>query len=375
MAIKSTKRALIVLPSLENGDGSAASIMNYYKPLSQEWNVDFLLMRATDNMRTRQIIANGGNIFILLQQNKYSYAIAKEIASIIKKGQYSVVHINLPGHIAYRSLLEAKKNCVPIRIFHCHNPKNDLNLKTKISTRVYDTLCLRYANKLFACSESAGISRFEDKDFYVLKNAIITEHFQFNSETRAELRKKLGVENSVLVGVVGRITAQKNPLFLVDCFAAFKAKEPLARLLWIGEGELIEQVKSRLDSKDLLDDCIFLGRRENIGRWYSAMDLFLLPSFFEGLGIVFLEAQCSGLPCFGSDFVPIDTEITELMYRISLHKTPDEWSSLMINALKLSTERTSRESDLRNAGFDLSCVEDNLRTLYNFLLAQAGGMP
>lgn len=374
MAIESLKRALIVLPSLENGDGSAASIMNYYKPLVQEWNVDFLLMRTTDNMRTRQIIANGGKVFILSQQNKYSYAVAKEIASIIKKGKYSVVHVNLPGHIAYRALLEAKKDRVPIRIFHCHNPKNDLNLKTKISTRIYDTLCLKYANNLFACSESAGISRFEDKDFYILKNAIITERFRFNPETRAELRKELGVEDSVLVGVIGRITAQKNPLFLVDCFAALKAKEPLARLLWIGEGELIEQVKKRLDSKGLLEDCIFLGRREDVGRWYSAMDLFLLPSVFEGFGIVFLEAQCSGLPCFGSDLVPIDTEITELMHRISLHKTPDEWASLMFNALKTSAKRTSRDSDLRNASFDLSSVEDNLRTLYNFLLDK-GGMP
>lgn len=370
MMIKTMKKALIVLPSLENGDGSAASIMNYYKPLSQEWNVDFLLLRETDNIRTKQITADGGKIFILPQKNKYSHAIAKAIASIIKNGKYLVVHINLPGHIAYRALLEAKKRHVPVRIFHCHNPKNDLNLKTKISTRIYDTLCLRYANKLLACSESAGISRFGNKYFYILKNAIITEHFLFNPETRAVIRKELGVEDSILVGVIGRITAQKNPFYLVDCFAAFKAKEPLARLLWIGEGELIEQVKKSLDSQGLLDDCIFLGRREDVGKWYSAMDLFLLPSIFEGLGIVFLEAQCSGLPCFGSDCVPVDTEITELMHRIPLRKTPDEWADFMLNTLKSSTKRISRENDLRNAGFDLSSVEDHLRTLYNFLLTE-----
>ena len=370
MAIKKIKKALIVLPSLENGDGSAASIMNYYKPLSKEWNVDFLLLRETDNMRTRQIAADGGKIFVLPQKNKYSHTVAKAIAAIIKNGKYLVVHINLPGHIAYRALLEAKNSCVPIRIFHCHNPKNDLNLKTKLSTWIYDTLCLRYANKLFACSESAGISRFGNKNFYIIKNAIITERFLFNPETRAELRKELGVKDSILVGVIGRITAQKNPFYLVDCFAALKSKEPLACLLWIGEGELIEQVKKRLESQGLLEDCIFLGRREDVGRWYSAMDLFLLPSFFEGLGIVFLEAQCSGLPCFGSDCVPVDTEITELMHRLPLRKTPDEWADLMINTLKSSTKRTSRERDLRNAGFDLSSVEDNLRTLYDFLLTE-----
>lgn len=370
--MRSIRRALIVLPSLENGDGSAASIMNYYRPLSKEWNIDFLLLRNTNNIRTELIKDNEGKIFILPQQNKYSPAVAKEIASIIKSEQYSVVHINLPGHIAYRALLEAKKEQVPIRIFHCHNPKNDLNLKTKISTWIYDTLCLKHANYLFACSGNAGKSRFGDRNFYILKNAITTEHFQFNQEIRTELRKKLGVEGSVLVGTVGRITAQKNPLFLVDCFAALKAKEPFARLLWIGEGELIEQVKSRLKSQNLLEDCVFLGRREDVGKWYSAMDLFLLPSNFEGLGIVFLEAQCNGLPCFGSDLVPVDTEITELMHRISLQKTPDEWAEYMVETLKSSTERRSRTSELCKAGFDLNSVEDNLRKLYNSLLAKGG---
>lgn len=370
MVTRIAKKALIILPSLENGDGSAASIMNYYDALSKEWEVDFLLIRQTDNMRSKQIMEDGGEIFVLPQQNKYSFAVSRAIASIIRGGKYAVVHINLPGHIAYRALLEAQKERVPVRIFHCHNPKNNLNLKTKISTWVYDTLCLKHANQLFACSESAGVSRFGSKDFHVLRNAIITERFQFDREARMELRKELLVEDSILVGVVGRITAQKNPLFLADCFEAFKAKEPKARLLWIGEGELIEQVKSRLDAKHLLEDCIFLGRREEIGKWYSAMDLFLLPSLFEGLGIVFLEAQCSGLPCFGSDLVPIDTEITELMHRISLQKTPGEWADFMRDVLKTSAERKGRGNELNKAGYDLTNVDDNLRKLYNSLLAE-----
>lgn len=372
MIEESPKKALIVLPSLEINDGSATSIMNYYSCLADEWQVDFLLLGRTDNERTDMVRAAGGSIFVLPSKNKYSLASAGAIASTVRSRAYSVVHVNVPGHIAYRVLLEAERARVPVRIFHCHNPKNNLNIKAVISTRIYDSLCFKHANKLFACSKSAAESRFGNRNFYVLKNAIDAEAFRFRQDTRTALRRELCAEDSVLVGVVGRITAQKNPLFLVDCFAAFKAREPLARLLWIGEGELLDQVKKRLVSRNLADDCIFLGRREDAGLWYSAMDLFLLPSVFEGLGIVFLEAQSSGLLCFGSDCVPADTEITELMNRISLRRTPDEWADLMEKVWKMRKKRRSRTEDLIRAGLDLKTVEDDMRKLYNALLSQGG---
>lgn len=360
------KKALILLPSLEKGDGSAAAIMNYYDALAKGgWTVDFLLTRCSQNSRTEKVTRCGGRIFVLPSKNKYSCSAAKMLLSVIKRGDYSVIHINIPGHIACLALKDARKSGVPIRVFHCHNPKNTLNIKTKVSTLLYDSLCLRYASRLIACSESAGVSRFGNRNFKVLKNLITASSFRYDKAVRTELRRKIGAENNILVGVVSRITAQKNPLFLVECFAAFKRKEPGAKLLWIGEGDLTGKVQDLLKEKSLLDDCVFTGRIEDPGQWYSAMDLFLLPSLFEGLGIVFLEAQCSGLPCFGSDKVPPETEVTPLMHRLSLQRSAEDWASAMEKEALSHTVRRDMGDDLRRAGYTVETSGSGMLALYN----------
>ena len=136
-------------------------------------------------------------------------------------------------------------------------------------------------------------------------------------------------------------------------------------LVAVGDGELLEKVQARLKSKGLLNACIFAGRLDNVGQWYSAMDLFLLPSVFEGLGIVFLEAQCSGLLCFGSDTVPPETEVTELMHRISLYRNAEFWAAAMVKELENAAARRDREEDLRKAGYTIETTADELLKLYN----------
>ena len=363
---KRKRNALILLPSLEKGDGSAGAVMNYYDALViGGWKVDFLLIRSTENNRTSEIRKNGGHIFVLPPRNKYTSSVKKKLVSVIKNGDYSVIHINVPGHIAYLALTEGEKNGIPVRIFHCHNPKNRLNLKTKISTALYDSLCLKHASQLIACSKSAGLSRYGSRSFEVVRNLISVRDFRYDENARAVLRRKISAEYAVLVGVVGRITAQKNPLFLIECFEAFQKKEPRAKLLWIGEGELLEKVQALLKAKGLLNACIFAGRLDDVGQWYSAMDLFLLQSLFEGLGIVFLEAQCSGLLCFGSDAVPPETEVTELMHRIPLCRDAEFWAAAMVRELRNAAARRDRGEDLRKAGYTIGTTADELLTLYN----------
>lgn len=359
------KKALILLPYLKNGDGTAVALMNYYQELIEHgWRIDFLVLKIFECEWLNKVKADGNNIYELLKENKYSYKVSRKIRSIIKEGKYDIVHVNMPGHVGFETLKMARQYGIGKRIFHAHNPRNNLNLKTVISTKVYDYLLQREATELVACSKSAGNSRFGNKDFQVLKNVIDTDRFVYRLEDRRYIREKLHIEKKVVVGVVGRFAAQKNPEFLLECFAEYNKLNKESVLLWIGDGELQEKIQDRAKNMGLKGACLFVGRKNNIEKWYSAMDLFLLPSKFEGMGIVFLEAQCTGLPCFGSTNVPIETEVTELMHRISLKQEANYWATAMKKVTDMSGDRRSRASEFINAGYTHEATKSDLLNMY-----------
>lgn len=359
------KKALILLPYLKNGDGTAVALMNYYQELIEHgWRIDFLVLKIFECEWLNKVKADGNNIYELPKENKYSYKVSRKIRSIIKEGKYDIVHVNMPGHVGFETLKMARQYGIGKRIFHAHNPRNNLNLKTVISTKVYDYLLQREATELVACSKSAGNSRFGNKDFQVLKNVIDTDRFVYRLEDRRYIREKLHIEKKVVVGVVGRFAAQKNPEFLLECFAEYNKLNKESVLLWIGDGELQEKIQDRAKNMGLKGACLFVGRKNNIEKWYSAMDLFLLPSKFEGMGIVFLEAQCTGLPCFGSTNVPIETEVTELMHRISLKQEANYWATAMKKVTDMSGDRRSRASEFINAGYTHGATKSDLLNMY-----------
>lgn len=359
------KKALILLPYLKNGDGTAVALMNYYQELIEHgWRIDFLVLKIFECEWLNKVKADGNNIYELPKENKYSYKVSRKIRSIIKEGKYDIVHVNMPGHVGFETLKMARQYGIGKRIFHAHNPRNNLNLKTVISTKVYDYLLQREATELVACSKSAGNSRFGNKDFQVLKNVIDTDRFVYRLEDRRYIREKLHIEKKVVVGVVGRFVAQKNPEFLLECFAEYNKLNKESVLLWIGDGELQEKIQDRAKNMGLKGACLFVGRKNNIEKWYSAMDLFLLPSKFEGMGIVFLEAQCTGLPCFGSTNVPIETEVTELMHRISLKQEANYWATAMKKVTDMSGDRRSRASEFINAGYTHEATKSDLLNMY-----------
>lgn len=359
------KKALILLPYLKNGDGTAVALMNYYQELIEHgWRIDFLVLKIFECEWLNKVKADGNNIYELPKENKYSYKVSRKIRSIIKEGKYDIVHVNMPGHVGFETLKMARQYGIGKRIFHAHNPRNNLNLKTVISTKVYDYLLQREATELVACSKSAGNSRLGNKDFQVLKNVIDTDRFVYRLEDRRYIREKLHIEKKVVVGVVGRFAAQKNPEFLLECFAEYNKLNKESVLLWIGDGELQEKIQDRAKNMGLKGACLFVGRKNNIEKWYSAMDLFLLPSKFEGMGIVFLEAQCTGLPCFGSTNVPIETEVTELMHRISLKQEANYWATAMKKVTDMSGDRRSRASEFINAGYTHEATKSDLLNMY-----------
>ena len=283
--------------------------------------------------------------------------------------RYDVVHVNVPNHNGAAVLLSAYKNKVPVRVYHSHAQKLADTYKNKIKSFVFDNLCSTLSNAHLACSTAAGNEIFGIGNFKILPNGIHAEKYVFNKENRNQIRESLGLANAVVVGVVGRLSYLKNPFFSVRVFAEFQKLVPDARLLWLGAGELDEPVRELAKELEIADKCLFMGSVGDVEKWYSAMDILLFPSKMEGLGMVAVEAQTSGLFCFASDRVPEDTKLTENIRYYSLNETPLEWAQRMMNE-KVNWEktRTSHLDEINEAGYNIDSSKITLVTLYDGFL-------
>ena len=175
----------------------------------------------------------------------------------------------------------------------------------------------KYATDYFACSELAGRWLFGDKTFEqgkvtIINNAIDLDKFKYDEKVRKEKRKELNInDDTLVVGHIGRFVAQKNHTFLIDIFSELHKKEKNSILLLIGQGPLIGEIKQKVETLGISDSVKFLGQRDDVNELYNAMDLFLFPSLYEGLGMVLIEAQANGLPCIASTEVPKNARVSK----------------------------------------------------------------
>ena len=180
-----------------------------------------------------------------------------------------------------------------------------------------------------------------------MPNAIDTEKFSYDPEARIALRKELGIpQDAFVVGHVGRFMYQKNHNFLIDIFAELQKEKPGARLLLIGEGELMEQIKAKVQRLGIEKSVIFTGACNDVNKLYSVMDVFCLPSFYEGMPVVAWEAQANGLPCVFSDKVSKEVEQGENCCFLNLTQAPDKWASALLKSRK---RMESRVPDIQKA--------------------------
>ena len=192
-----------------------------------------------------------------------------------------------------------------------------------------------------------------------------TEAFGFNSYFRDLRREELGIsQESIVIGCVGRLEKQKNPMFALKCIKELRKIRDDFVFIWLGKGSLHDKMW-RFIRKNRMEDYVILpGVRSNINEWYSAMDCFFLPSQFEGLGIVYIEAQAAGIRCIGSTNVPEDTEITPLMERVDLKKKPRAWAAILSQSLKkCSTD--DRFVNISDTGYDIRYESQKLFQIYS----------
>lgn len=285
---------------------------------------------------------------------------------IIEREQYDLIHVHHTDK-SFIQLFAAMIAGNNRRIAHSHDSIIKLPLMKDLIHKLSSLLTRKFSNYYFACSIEAAKWVFGEKNagegtVKIINNGIVPAKFLFNSNIRDKTRKSLGIDNKFVIGHVGRFTLQKNHDFLIDVFKSFHEVNQESCLILIGEGELKEQIKQKVENLKLKDSIIFLDASFNIADFMNAFDLFVLPSIHEGLGIVLIEAQASGLKCIATEeFVPRSAKISDLLKYQTLDK--NKWVESIVESSK-RYERKDMSSIVQLAGYDIKNIAKELEEFY-----------
>lgn len=363
-------RVLQIMPAMDAG-GMETFVMNVYRAIDREKvQFDFLYHYNKPCFYDAEISALGGRITRLTvrQDNNLPKYLRDLRIFFSAHPEYTVIHGHYSGFGMFYNA--AARRCgVPVRAGHSHNTAYEHNLVGQLD-RIMSSQFDRALTHRFACSQKAGEMLYRHP-FTVLPNGILTDDFaRQDASARRALRAEWGTaEGDVLFGHVGRFCAQKNHAGLLRIFAEICRAVPRARLVLIGTGDLLEQVQHQARELQLADRIVFAGVRRDMPAAYRAMDAFLLPSLFEGLPVVLVEAQASGLPCFAADTVDRGVAFTPNLRYLPLND-PAAWGRA---AAKADLRRNgSAQKQAQAAGFD---VRTSARILQEFYLAHNARSP
>ena len=355
-----------------NAGGVEAVIYNYYRHLDHsKIQFDFFVDDDSTVSVPQDILDMGARVYVIPRYQKI-FRYMKELKRIFRENQYQIVHSNMNSMSVF-SLRAAKKAGVPVRICHSHSTAGKGEFLKNILKNILRRFSRKYATHYFACSHIAGEWLFGKKTMAdgkvtIINNAIDLEKFRFDETVRDQVRREWGLNGEFVVGHVGRFVEQKNHAFLIDLFYELQKIRPDAKLLLIGGGPLLEHIKQKVQNLHLEDKVIFAGVQAHTEKFYNAMDCFVLPSLYEGLPVVGVEAQVNGLPCFLADTMTKETKIAEQAVFLSIEKSPFVWAKQIVPIGK-ETDRTIAAENLRGTKYDLKCEATKLQSLYEEMMA------
>ena len=362
-------RVLHVIGIMNRG-GAETMIMNLYRHIDRsKVQFDFVENSSEPAVFDEEILSLGGRIFRCPHYNgKNHFTYVKWWNDFFKAHpkEYPIVHGHL-GSTASIYLSVAKKYGA-YAIAHSHSSGTDHSLHANLyQIMSYNTR--NVADYFFACSEAAGKERFGSKvvsgDHYaVLNNAIDVNRFSYNPSVRNAVRDELGIgQIQLVVGHIGRYTKEKNHEFILKIFSELKKMDSNARLLMVGDGTLRTHIMQMAEQASLSSDVIFTGVRSDVERLVQAMDVFVLPSLYEGLPVTMVEAQAAGLPCIISDKVPSECILTEgLVDIMTLSASPEAWAEKIL--AKRAIPRTDRRAEIAAHGFYITTEAVKLQEFY-----------
>ncbi len=333
----------------------------------QLYEIHYVVFEDTVDVYEKDLAADGCRVIHLPLQAKGLFSffeMLSRLKRLMRQERYDAVH----AHCAFKSgivMLAAKTAGVPIRIVHSHNTGTNKSLFGGFFHCVMRRLIVSCATDLIACGNAAGAYLFGrrayEKRGKLILNGADVEGFRFSESGRAEIREKLGLQDCFVIGIAARLEPQKNHRFLIDLLPEILKRRPDAVLLVIGNGSERAALEEQAAALGLRDRILMYGAVTDMKPYYNAMDVFALPSLFEGAPLALMEAQVNGLPCVISDNVPDDVKLTDLIHTVPLHDR-DAWADTVCG---LKRNEPLRYADkLRRLGMDYSDMMQKIYRLY-----------
>ena len=367
-------RVVHVLGALHRG-GAETFVMNVYRHIDRtRLQFDFIIHTDENCSYRKEIEEMGGRIYLagrfslknaLVYQKTWKRLLAEH-------PEWAVVH----GHVRSTACIYMKmaKKTGRTVIAHSHSISNGRGMNGLIKDLMQYPV--RYiADYFFACSENAGKWMFGERvvrnpmQYKVIKNAIDVDAFRYHTGYETEIRKEFHLEDKKVIGTVGRLCDAKNPFFILDVFREVHKRENNTVLLWGGDGELREQIESAVEKRGLQRAVRMVGCVRDVHKLYSAFDVFMFPSKWEGLGISLIEAQAAGLPCFVSEKVPLEAVICKDVKVMRLELGCAGWGEEIVMGLHVLPDRDRAYKDVVAAGYDIKETALYLQDVY---LAEQG---
>lgn len=351
-------RVLQIIGSL-GWAGVEAVVMNYYRHIDRN-NIqfDFITCYPKKQRYEDEIMEMGGIVYRLPSRSSRPHKYLATLYNLIKTNHYQIVHIEQNSASMAMDGMIAKMCGVPVIIGHSHNTRCNVLWQHYL----FKPFVNFFLTNRFACSVAAGQWVFgERKDVKIVNNAIDSNCYKFHVEARDIIRKQLGLEDKYVIGFVGRLHEQKNPYRMLSIFSQVMEIRKDAVLLIVGDGEEHDGMIMRCKELNICENVIFTGKRDDIPNIMMGMDVFFMPSLYEGLPVVIVEAQASGLTCVISDKVPAPN-LNDCIKTLSLDDTDEKWANTLISPM--SNMRENAVNMVIDRNYDISHEAKKLEKFY-----------
>lgn len=353
-------RILHIFNKMDLG-GAETLIFNLYKKLQNEdIQFDFLVSDPNEGYYDNEIKKMGGKIHVISHPSKNIFNYIVDLKKVLNEEKYTIIH----SHVHFFSgvnLMIAKWCGVEMRISHSHTYTVGKRNKIRKSYEfIMKNLINIFSTDRLACSDKAGKDLFSKNNYKILRNGIDLKKFIKHNKVEIYKRKLNIPEDSFVVGHVGAFRSEKNHEKILSIFNEVLEQEPKSILLLVGEGNQKKNILKNIKENNMEDNVYLTGNLSNVEEALFAMDVFLFPSMYEGLGIALIEAQASGLYCIASNKVPIETNITGNVNFIDLDFSSKIWSNEVLKARGKKVNKTQEINE-----YDIDKTSEEIKKIYN----------